>query len=253
MAKWISTEADATTGNTAFYAVPFSVPDNVTILSATITLHLAIDNYFGWHGAVGYPWPGLFVNNGPITGVELLGPVPIVTAYCDAEYSFSNVDIAPMVHPGANWLELYCMDWDQAAGIIFSAEIQVEHLPNPNRWEVLGNSLAGSAGEPSLVGTGTLEAGSLAVLTLSSAKPFAPSWIVIGYSDINAPFKGGVMVPDVNLLFALTTDFFGASSFGGLWPAGVPSGFTTYFQWWISDPAGPKGFSASNALAGTTP
>jgi hypothetical protein len=76
---------------------------------------------------------------------------------------------------------------------------------------------------------------------------------VVGVSPLDAPFKGGVMVPSPDLLFVLTTDFFGASSFGGLWPAGVPSGFTTYFQWWIQDPGGPKGFAASNALAGTTP
>jgi hypothetical protein len=36
-------------------------------------------------------------------------------------------------------------------------------------------------------------------------------------------------------------------------PPGVPSGFTTYFQWWIQDPAGPQGYAPSNAVAGTAP
>jgi hypothetical protein len=51
----------------------------------------------------------------------------------------------------------------------------------------------------------------------------------------------------------LFSDFFGTPTFGGLWPQGVPSGFTTYFQWWIQDPAGPQGYAASNAVAGTAP
>lgn len=126
-------------------------------------------------------------------------------------------------------------------------------LPFTQPFLSLGSGLAGTNGIPGLVATGTLVAGTPIALILSGAKPFAPSWLVVGVAQLNAPFKGGVMVPTPDLLFAQTTDFFGASSFGGLWPAGVPSGFTTYFQWWISDPAGPKGFAASNALAGTTP
>ena len=37
------------------------------------------------------------------------------------------------------------------------------------------------------------------------------------------------------------------------WPAGLPSGFSTYHQMWVIDPAGSAGFAASNALKGTAP
>ena len=37
------------------------------------------------------------------------------------------------------------------------------------------------------------------------------------------------------------------------WPNGLPGGFTSYYQYWIRDIAGPVNFSASNGLAGTTP
>ena len=126
-------------------------------------------------------------------------------------------------------------------------------LPLLSNWIALEGALSGTAGTPALVGTGTLLPNDPVLLGLSHAKPFSQSWLVVGVSAINAPFKGGVMVPDVDRMFALTTDFFGASSFGGLWPTGVPSGFTTYFQWWIQDPASPKGFAASNAVSGTAP
>jgi hypothetical protein len=36
-------------------------------------------------------------------------------------------------------------------------------------------------------------------------------------------------------------------------PAGLPAGLSLVFQHWIADPAGPLGWSASNAVKGTTP
>lgn len=120
-------------------------------------------------------------------------------------------------------------------------------------WTDLRAGLAGAVGVPVLTGAGFLLKDLPVTLSLSQAKQFSLAPLVVGVNTIFAPFKGGTMVPAPTLFFVLTTDFFGKSSFGGLWPPGVPSGFTTYFQWWIQDAAGPKGFAASNALAGTTP
>jgi hypothetical protein len=120
-------------------------------------------------------------------------------------------------------------------------------------WSSLGVGMSGTAGVPTLVGEGTLLAGLPVSLMLASGKPFSLAPLVVGLSNLSAPFKGGVMVPNPNFIFPLFTDFFGHATFGGLWPAGVPSGFTTYFQWWIQDPAGPQGYAASNGLAGTAP
>lgn len=117
----------------------------------------------------------------------------------------------------------------------------------------LGQALAGVTGLPHLVGQGTFQPGSLMVLGLANARPLAVAPLVVGVDALFGPFKGGVLVPRPDFIFPLFTSFTGGASFGGPWPPGVPSGFTTYFQWWIQDPAGPKGFAASNALAGTTP
>jgi hypothetical protein len=113
--------------------------------------------------------------------------------------------------------------------------------------------MAGAAGLPALTSTGYLLAGLPVSLTLAQARPFSFSPLVVGVGLLASPFKGGTMAPTLDFSFPLFTDFFGGAAFGGLWPAGVPAGFTTYFQWWVQDPAGPKGFAASNALAGTTP
>jgi len=120
-------------------------------------------------------------------------------------------------------------------------------------WAYLGGGVTGSSGVPALDPTGYLVASSAIALSLSQAKPFSLAPLVVGLSNLSAPFKGGVLVPYPNYIFPAFTDFFGKATFGGLWPAGVPSGFTTYFQWWIQDPAGPQGYAASNAVAGTAP
>ena len=117
----------------------------------------------------------------------------------------------------------------------------------------IGQALAGVTGLPHLVGQGTFQPGSLMALGLANARPLAVAPFVVGVDALFGPFKGGVLVPRPDFIFPLFTSFTGEASFGGPWPPGVPSGFTTYFQWWVQDPAGPKGFAASNALAGTAP
>ena len=66
--------------------------------------------------------------------------------------------------------------------------------------------------------------------------------------------RSGVLVPNADVLVpGLPTDANGELFLPFIWPAGVPSGFHLYFQDWIVDPAGPKGFSASNGLQALTP
>ena len=107
----------------------------------------------------------------------------------------------------------------------------------------------------SLVGTGSLEGGSPVELSLTDAFPATTAWLVVGFSAFNAPFHGGVLVPDPTppgFASVLPTGT-GSVLLQARWPAGVPSGFTLWFQYWIEDAAGPVGFSASNGLSATAP
>jgi len=119
-------------------------------------------------------------------------------------------------------------------------------------WKDLGFGLAGTHGIPLLVGSGPLTPGSDMNLHLSSAVGMAKCWVVTGASQLGLPFKGGVMVPNPDYVYSIST-IFGFVDTGGPWSAGVPSGTTLYFQMWIQDPAGPSGFAATNAVSGTTP
>ncbi|HEX5009554.1 MAG TPA: hypothetical protein VFY71_04060 [Planctomycetota bacterium] len=118
----------------------------------------------------------------------------------------------------------------------------------------VGSGLAGTKGVPVLIAGGTLAAGEPMTLKLNEARPFSLAYLFVGLGALNAPFKGGVMIPTLDLVLSgLPTDKHGQFLLSTPFPSGVPSGFSLWFQYWISDPAGPKGFAASNGAHGTTP
>ena len=162
---------------------------------------------------------------------------------------FSNGDTAPLslAHDGSY---AFRANYSSASGA--GSAIVRGSIGSP--WSDLGQGLAGTHGVPVLDGSGDLSAGSSVTLTLGNAIENAAVGFVLGLSQLNANFKGGTLVPNPDFIITgLTTNGSGDLSLTATWPAGVPSGFVTYFQEWITDPAGPKGFSASNGLAGTAP
>ena len=126
--------------------------------------------------------------------------------------------------------------------------------PLPVTWLDLGSALAGVAGSPVLKGSGTLAPGSAGTLALSKARPLAPATLFVSASSTPAPFKGGTLVPLPALLTVpLATSASGALVLPFVWPIGVPSGASFWFQMAIADPAAVKGVALSNALKGATP
>jgi len=121
-------------------------------------------------------------------------------------------------------------------------------------WYDLGNGLAGTTGTPILTGDGTLKPGDPVTLTLSNALPLSSSALIVGFAQINAPFKGGTLVPSANIIFfGLPIDAGGQQVLIAPWPNGAPPRFSFYFQHWVTDAAGPLGFAASNGLRAVTP
>lgn len=108
-------------------------------------------------------------------------------------------------------------------------------------------------GTPLLLGTGTLSAGSPTTLSLIHGKPSSPFLLLIGVALLEAPFKGGTLVPQPLLFVPAATNNDGRASFTAPWPAGIPGPFTFWSQAWFADGDGPQGFTASNGLSGTQP
>jgi hypothetical protein len=124
---------------------------------------------------------------------------------------------------------------------------------SPFGWFELGHAKVGSNGTPHLSGTGTLGAGSANQLDLVGAKPSTLCTLVLGSTQLEAPFKGGVLVPNLGSLITLASSASGAVSLPFTMPAGFPSGTTLFFQVWIPDAGATAGYAASNGLEAVTP
>jgi len=121
-------------------------------------------------------------------------------------------------------------------------------------WFDLGAALAGTHGAPVLTPDGTLAPGSPVTLALGNALENSSFTLIVGISALDAPFKGGTLVPFPSvLIFGLPTGPAGALTLQGTWPGGLPSNVAFYFQEWIADPAGPAGLAATNAVKAVTP
>lgn len=153
-----------------------------------------------------------------------------------------------VVPTGATRLFLGTMDGSGWYNNVGSFTVTIE-----SAWTDLGLALGGTHGPPRGFGAGSLEGGTPMSLTLADARESATAYLVVGLTQLGAPFKGGVMVPQPDALVALPTGPAGTIVLQATWPSGLPSGLSSYFQWWIADPLGPLGFAASNGFSGTTP
>ncbi|MGQ0553171.1 MAG: hypothetical protein ACT4PU_08110 [Planctomycetota bacterium] len=115
----------------------------------------------------------------------------------------------------------------------------------------MANGLAGNF-TPTLGGSGSLASGGNFTIAMNGLPPFAASSLVVGYSPLFAPFKGGVMGPSVNTILILGTGA-GSMSLPGVMPPGIPANFEIYLQSWTPDVGGPFGFDATNVLLMITP
>ena len=106
-------------------------------------------------------------------------------------------------------------------------------------------------GWPIQVASGSFAGGTPFSFKLSGAPASSSVVHVVGLSVINAPFKGGTMVPMPTLLSGpWPTTSGGLLTIAGNWPMGVPAGLPIAAQFWSS---GPGGWSASSGVLITTP
>ncbi|HZL99754.1 MAG TPA: hypothetical protein VFD43_05825 [Planctomycetota bacterium] len=142
--------------------------------------------------------------------------------------------------------------WDDSNGAAAGRIVVLSSKPEP--WTDLGSALPGGAGAPTLSGAGTLAAGSPGFLRLLGAPPSAPGALLVGLAALNAPVKGGTLVPAPHLVLHFTTSPAGSLLLPwSSWPAGLPGFTQIWFQAWTSDPTAPAGAGASNALLAMTP
>jgi hypothetical protein len=171
------------------------------------------------------------------TGV-MTGSTPVSTEF----------DVPPTVPEGSYALEVV------ANGIASDPVTFNYTVPVVGTWVAAGAGLAGLLGVPVLSGSGTQVAPDLATLTLGSAMPSSAATLFVGLSSTPTPFKGGTLYPvPILAMLPFATDSLGNISFSFPWPAGLPSGFSIFWQYGIQDFFAIHGVSLSNALQSTTP
>ena len=116
-------------------------------------------------------------------------------------------------------------------------------------WEDVGGGLAGAGGIPALSGSGCPAQGETFGIDLTGAAPDAVAYPILGYKRSDMPLLGGTLIPTPDVFAApRLTDGNGDIAIGGTWTLPPLSGLYVYVQFWVTDPSGPVGFSASNGL-----
>jgi hypothetical protein len=114
--------------------------------------------------------------------------------------------------------------------------------------------LAGTNGVPQLLGAGTLEPGSPVRVNLASGLPNGLATLIIGFSAVHQPFKGGVLIPSPDVVLGgLPMNGTGSLVVSSSFPPGIPGGLSFFFQVWFVDHGGAEGFAASNGVEAITP
>ena len=99
-----------------------------------------------------------------------------------------------------------------------------------------GGSKRGVNGFPNQVVSGSLVPGTPLSVALDQGKPSSIAFWVVGLDADFLPFKGGVLVPQVDKLIGpLPLDGAGSLHLSLTWPAGLPQGQSVDLQWWILD------------------
>ncbi len=207
--------------------------------NATIHVHVVFDNQDTeipwWH--VEHP---IFVRNGVS---QTIGE--------SSSFDFEG-DFTFEVSAGDTFgFGIHSLDCIYGPGVIDLTEFQYV----PDGWPQLAFALPGSGGLPAITGLGTLAAGNLFKIQLDGAQPGAPCWLVLGFSALMLPFKGGTLAPaptPSGAILPFTVGGAGRVVIVANWPAGIPAGMTFWTQFWILDAGGPAGFAATNAMLEAT-
>jgi hypothetical protein len=180
---------------------------------------------------------------------ELVVPLPAWDAGTDNGLSYLSADAPAVPHVPVALIT----SGPLGNGVVLGT-YTFTRLDLPPTWTDLGDGLAGSVGTPTLVGGGSLAAGTTLSVTLAGGAPGGTAALVLGFGVLGAPFKGGTLVPQPALLLhGLPLDGAGSVALSGLVPGGLPGGTTLVLQAWLADAAGPAGWAASNAVCGVAP
>ena len=122
-----------------------------------------------------------------------------------------------------------------------------------NAFDNLAGGVAGSAGVVALAAHSTLLGGEGVYFKLTGTPPLQPVVLILGATQLGAPFKSGTLWPNPSVLINLLTNGAGQLTLSTTWPAAIPTGFSLWAQFWHPDAGAVAGFAGSNGVRGTVP
>jgi hypothetical protein len=211
-------------------------------------------------GATHYPWrlDPLPVadcgGSGPGCGdLDPILPGAVVPAYRGPD-DRNNVEQVVVDFPAAGTWTVRVTDGDIDVPIQDYSVVANLELEPVTPWTDLGGGTLGIAGQPTLVGSGSLVAGTPTSLTLTDAPANAALLAWVAFAPVPFAALGGTVhahpYSSQLLLFANASGSFSAST---AWPAGIPSGTGVTFQFLVEDASSIHAITLSNGLLGTTP
>ena len=114
----------------------------------------------------------------------------------------------------------------------------------------VAGGLGGAQGIPHLDAFCDQTAGEDVVFVIEGLQPNAAARLVLGFSRVDAPFSGGVLVPAEDVVLPLGANEDGIARIGFPWPATIPPGTPIWYQGIAIDATAPEGVSISNAISG---
>ncbi len=197
----------------------------------------------------------LVTRGGPVTTVgpktmlpvTMLDPRPAndaLTSVASAPNDgfFTPANFRGACAPGQNWLS----DWTAAAAYGMTT--------GDNPFTDIGFALKGTKGDPVLAGVGSLVAGSTVQFHLTNAKASSIAMLFVSVASTPTNFKGGKLVTVPPLLkINIASDANGSFLLPAVWPTGIPSGFSMWFQEGISDTGAILNVALSNGLKAIQP
>ncbi|HZM00425.1 MAG TPA: hypothetical protein VFD43_09255 [Planctomycetota bacterium] len=202
------------------------------------TVAVTIEHYMTYDGVCNSSVP-VFAHNGELTQL--------------ASCTISNVSFAFEVAAGDGFGFGLDNHTTSFPGDVVFVEFSFTPASGFAYWTDLGQALGGALGPPTLTGQGLLHAGMPVKLNVGNAAPQQPATLVLGLSALEAPFKGGVMVPQPDLIVPSLFTGAGALQLTATWPSNLPAGVQLWMQVWIADLTAPLGWSATNGVLAATP
>ena len=187
----------------------------------------------------------------------------LAVEYCDIEGGMAgtgNIDADPLwVDAGSNDYRLLpaspCIDAGSPSSPLDpdGTRADMGAIAFENAFDDLGGGVSGSAGPVVLASHSTLLGGEGVYFKLTGTPPSQPVVLILGATQLGAPFKGGTLWPNPSVLINLFTNGAGQLTLNTTWPAAIPSGFSLWAQGWFPNAGAIAGFAGSNGVRGTVP